>query len=233
MDGDRTMIPSFAIILTHNRPELLQRCVRAVAPQVDAIIVLDNASDPPVDHQALWASAIADPALAKLLVVTEPEQPPNLSRLWNIGFDVVVQAFGPWDQWDLVMLCDDADVPAGWVRPLVDEMRQHGAAAACTLDVRAAILKREPDRDIMHRMPGQAFALAGEAKLRADERLRWWWCDTHLDWLARQAGGMVVLPGPAVINERPNDFTVNRPELAEQAGRDGDTFVQVWGWRPW
>jgi len=227
--------PSFAIILTHNRPELLDRCVRAVGPQTDLIIVVDNASDPPVDHE-MWISQIADPNFASLLVISEPEQPPNLSRLWNIGFGAVAQLHrfcGGSESWDLVMLCDDADVPAGWVRLLLDGMRRYGAVAACTLPVGVPILKREPDRDIILRMPGHAFALAGEAGLRADQRLRWWWCDTHLDWLARKAGGMVVLPGPEVRNERPNDFTVNRPELGEQAGRDGDTFRKIWGWRPW
>src|SRR5262245_59208494 len=131
------------------------------------------------------------------------------------------------------MLCDDADVPPDWVRPLVTAMRERGAAAACTRPIPDYLLKTQPDNDIWRRMPGHAFTLRGEVGLRADERLRWWWCDTDLDWKARAAGGMLVVPGPEVENTRPNDFTVNKPELGEQAGRDGQTFQEIWGWRPW
>jgi glycosyltransferase involved in cell wall biosynthesis len=224
--------PAFAIILTHNRPELLHRCVQAVAAQVDTVIVVDNASDPPVVHDELRPAALP----AALGTITVPDQPPNLSNLWNRAFDQAAHLATNWvgaDRWDLVVLCDDAIVPPGWVRLVVDGMRQHGGAAACTLPIGDPMVKTEPDRDIMHRMVGWAFALRGEARLRADERLHFWWCDTHLDWLARAAGGMVVVPGPAVPNERPNDFLVNKPGMGEQAGRDGETFSQIHGWRPW
>lgn len=221
-----TSPPSYAIILTHNRPELLDRCVRAVGEQVDLTIVVDNASDPPAKPPFVGE---------RQLVVRDLDQPANLSRLWNKAFqqvrlDVHISLI---DHWNLIMLCDDAIIPPGWVDIVTTGMRAHNATAACTGSVAAPLVKTAPDRDLMHRMPGHAFALRGEAWLQADERLHWWWCDTHLDWLARQAGGMVMLPGPVVVNERPNDFTVHKPELAERAGADGEVFAQIWGWRPW
>ena len=223
-------IPTYAIILTHNRPELLDRCVRAIAPQVNRVVVVDNASDPPAAPPIVEDETGAQTAL---WVISEPEQPPNLSKLWNQAFDLIVEWQSPVEQWNLIVLCDDADVPAGWVTPLVTAMREHKAAAAYTKPSAHLALKVQPDRDIWNRLPGWAFALAGEKGLRADERLRWWWCDTHLDWLARAAGGMLVVPGPWVANSRDNEYTNAKPELMEQAGRDGETFAQIWGWRPW
>lgn len=225
--------PTYAIILTHNRPELLNRCVRAVHPHVDRVIVVDNASDPPA------APPLLDETRPNMVIV-DPAQPPNLSTLWNAAFDLVAEEFantpgeplGGW-RWNLVVLCDDAVVPDTWVWCVCEGMRAHNAAAACTGPVVSPLLKTAPDRDITHRMPGWAFTLAGEKRLRADERLHWWWCDTHLDWAARKAGGMVMLPGPVVVNERPNEFTVTIPELGRRAGADGDAFAHIWGWRPW
>jgi glycosyltransferase involved in cell wall biosynthesis len=220
-------VPSYAIILTHNRPELLDRCVRAVHSQVTQLIVIDNASDPPASPPVLDEHAN--------VVLVDPTQPPNLARLWNWGFEVAAElaAEAQTGQWNLIVLCDDAIVPPGWVSIVTIGMRVHHSVAACTGPVAAPLVKTAPDNDLMHRMPGHAFALAGEAGLRADERMLWWWCDTDLDWRARRAGGMVMLPGPVVANERPNEYTVGRPELAEQAGRDGETFREIWGWRPW
>lgn len=226
-----TSPPSYAIILTHNRPELLDRCVRAVHPQVDAVIVIDNASDPPAAPPVLDEHA----SRTVPLVLVDPTQPANLSALWNWGFREAADLADDADaaQWNLIMLCDDAIIPPGWVDIVTTGMRQHGAAAACTGPVGQPLVKTAPDSDLMHRMSGHAFVLAGEIGLGADERLHWWWCDTHLDWLARAAGGMVMLPGPVVANERPNDFTVHKPELADRAGVDGEVFAQIWGSRPW
>lgn len=222
-----TTPPSYAIILTHNRPELLDRCVRAVHPQVDQVIVVDNASDPPANPPILDDR--------DNLVLVDIAQPPNLSSLWNWGFReaAILANEAAASEWNLVVLCDDAIVPPGWVDIVTAGLRTHNAAAACTGPVASPLVKTAPDRDLSRRMPGWAFVLAGEKKIEADERLAWWWCDTHLDWLARQAGGMVMLPGPVVPNERPNDFLVNKPGLAEQAGKDGEMFAQIWGWRPW
>lgn len=224
--------PSFAIVLTHNRPELLERCVAAVAPQVDNVLIIDNASDPPVRGLAYHGAPWPD----NVYVINRPEQPPNLSWLWNIGFDWCEQVHGPQPAWDVAVLCDDAVVPPGWFRTVADGIRAHNAAAGSTHGIRpidAPILKTAPDGDIMNRMCSWAYIVRGEAGLRADERLLWWWGDTDFDWRARAAGGMVIIPGPVVINERPNDFLTSIPALGEQAGRDTEMFTQIHGWRPW
>lgn len=234
-----TTVPNVGIILTHQRPELLARVVTAAGPQVDHLIVIDNGSDPPINHEALRDFYGEG---APLIVLDIPDQPPNISAMWTkaLGYARVnVKAFylsNPAERWNVALFCDDITLPDGWINLVTTGMREHNAAAACTHPIRPTtqpIIKTAPDSDIMNRMTGWAFILAGELDPQPDVRLEWWWGDTHLDWQARTRGGMVILPGPVVINERPNDFTVNRPELGHRAGLDGKAFEEIWGWRPW
>jgi hypothetical protein len=169
-----------------------------------------------------------------------PDQPPNLSRFWNTGLDWVetwVSTNIPaTPEWDVAILCDDVIVPEGWFETVASCMRAHGATAASThqwYPISAPIMKRNPDQDLTNRMCGWAFVLAGESGLRADEDLKWWFCDTDLDWQARTKGGMVVCPGPVAKNIHPNDWTARVPGLAEQSGQDGVTFARKHGGRPW
>ncbi len=215
-----------AVILTHNRPELLVECVTAINGQVDLTLVSDNASSPPVDPSTL-------PGAVSVRYV--PDQPPNLAKLWNLGLDVAANLVDE-DPWFVAVLCDDAIVPAGWVDAVTAAMVDTGAAAGCSNPFghdHPPRVKTEPDSDLMGRMPGWAFILNGTKGLRADETMHWWWFDTDLDWQARHAGGLVMIGGCLVPNARPNDFTVHMPGLAEQAGLDGETFAQKWNRRPW
>lgn len=221
----------FAVVLTHNRPDLLAKCVAAIGPQVDLTIVIDNASDPPVD-----LADIADEGWRTILLHV-PDQPPNLARLWNVGLDTATTlragAPGPWH---VAFLCDDAIVGAGWFTAVADTIRTHGAAAGSThaiSRVASPLVKTAPDSDIYNRMCGWAFVVSAEKGWRANESMHWWWLDTDADFSARVSGGMVIAPGPVVVNERPNDFTYSVPGLAEQAGRDREAFAAKWGSAPW
>jgi GT2 family glycosyltransferase len=215
----------YCIVLTHNRHELLKQCLDAIQAQVDQVLVIDNASDPPVRPDGVRGS-----------VMYVPDQPPNLSDLWNRGFRWIEWSPGRAEQWDIAMLCDDVIVPDGWFQAVSSCMREHGAVAGSTHSwrpVNTPIVKTHPHNDIHNRLQGSAFVLNGEVGLRADESLHWWWCDTDLDWQARLKGGMVIAPGLVAHNIHPNDFTNSVPGLAEQAGKDGNTFKAKWSWRPW
>lgn len=220
----------FAVILTHNRPQLLVDCVTAIHTQVDMTLVIDNASDPPVDRMTLPASMGHQVAVRQV-----PDQPPNLAKLWNLGLDVATN-LADGDPWFVAILCDDAIVPPGWVDAVTTAMADTGAAAGCSNPWghdHPPRVKTEPDSDLMGRMPGWAFILNGAKGLRADESMHWWWFDTDLDWRARQSGGLVMIGGCPVPNAQPNHYTVHAPGLAEQAGRDGETFARKWNRRPW
>lgn len=225
-----TEIPRVCVVATHNRPAELARLLDAIAPQCHAVVIVDNASDPPVQVLPLFGERM------RVHVIRDEEQPPNLSRLWNVGLDHARSIVNPLagEPFDVAVLNDDAVPPPGWWDAVSTGMRAAGAAAACS-DPHGHLftsqLKTEPDHDIMGRLCGWAFMLRGEVGLRLDESLRWWFGDTDLDWEARRAGGMLVIPGYPVPNTGANTSTVG--VLAEQAGQDRLTFRQKWGFAPW
>jgi len=232
-------IPRVAVVATHNRPAELARLLDAIRPQCDFQIVIDNASTPPAHLPypgAIGPNTVAAPAGVALTFIRDEEQPPNLSRLWNVGLNQAAALMG-WigaDTYDVAVLNDDAVPPPGWWDEVSRLMRAHGAAAACSDPYGAQVypvLKLKPDADIMARMSGWAFMLRGEVGLRLDEDYRWWWGDTQLDWDARAAGGMLVVPGYRVENTLANTSTTG--PLAEQAGLDRATFKRKNGWNPW
>jgi len=195
--------------------------------QVDYILVIDNASEPPL-HVAL-----DKPDQVALTFLRDMTQPANLPRLWNIGFDQIdMIAEGPYK---VAVLTDDVRIPEGWFEAVATAIDETGAAAGCSSPwnghLTQQILKKHPDADIMNRMYGPAFMVDSRAHLRADETLKWWWNDTDLDWQARLMGGMVVIPTHPVVNLYPNASTVG--VNAEQAGRDREAFGRKWGWHPW
>lgn len=227
--------PRYAVVLTHNRLDLLRSCVYAIARQLDGgtVVVVDNASNPRVR-----LSDLLGPAAPTVAITYLPDQPPNLAKNMNAGLALVrnLALHGGASQWDVAMLCDDVMVPTGWFDSIAPHLRLGGVVAGSTHSVAPVahtIVKHEPDGDIYNRMQGSAFVIAGEAGLWADESMHWWWQDTDLDWQARKAGGVVIAAGPVAENGRPNDFTYAVPGLAEQAVRDGEQFARKWGWRPW
>jgi hypothetical protein len=201
--------------------------VSSLLPQTDQIVIIDNASDPPVDPVRYGPH---------VLVVRDDEQPPNLYRLWNVGLIAVRMNAQDrrYECWDVALFNDDADVPGGWYDVVAAALRSGSYAAASTashVPVHAPLVKTAPDGELARRMCPWAFVARGELELLADEDFRWWWGDTHYDWVCRQRGGVIIVPGPQVANTLANSTTVG--VLAEQAGRDGETFKQKWGFRPW
>lgn len=225
----------FAVILTHNRPELLRETWCAIGPQVDMVTIIDNASEPPVRfqdfHAPEWATA----------VVRVPDQPPNLSRMWNLG---IRMALSLWEsnasrlQPYVAVLCDDAPPPPGWFAAVTAAMTETGSVVGASAPAMFSFgagpprVKRTPDSSLAERMPGWAWIVDPISPVRADEQLEWWWGDTDLDWQARAAGGMVLIGTHPVPNERPNEFS-GRPEQAMQIAGDSQRFVDKHGYRPW
>jgi hypothetical protein len=226
------VVARYAVIPTHNRPDQLTALVKTLDAQgCDHIVVIDNASDPPIGK--LWLQIQTGRSTQ---VLRDEEQPPHLYRMWNRGFALVEMTARVMREitWDVVVLNDDAELPDGWLDYVAAGLRQTSAAVVCTDPygtLQETLLKTQPDGNIQTRMCPWAFVVRGELSLRADETLRWWWGDTDFDWQACNAGGVLLLPGHTTKNTGANSTT--HGELAEQAGRDGLTFQQKWGWRPW
>lgn len=227
----------FALIPTHNRHAQLTQLVRSLDGDVTDIVVIDNASEPRVDADTLVRELSTT---SSVHVIFDLEQPPNLSRMWNVGFNVIevlAHEMYQHERWSIAVLNDDTELPSGWFGAVDGALREGDAgwpAIACGAlhgGVLAAVRKTERDGNVMTRMTPHAFIIRGELGLRADERLRWWWGDTDLDWQARAVGGVLIIPGYIAKNTCANGQTVG--ELLQQAGRDRHTFAEKWGGNPW
>jgi hypothetical protein len=215
-----------AVIPTRDRHDLLADCINSVVDQVDRVIVIDNLSDPPIDPE---------PWHGKVGVVSVPIDPPNISTLWNVGI-ALADASSPTEVWDIVVLNSDVVVPAGWVERLSAAMRSTTAVLAYPDQhggTRQILHTKAEPIDLRQRITGYAFMLRGEAGLRLDEDLAWWFGDDSLDWSAREQGGALLVPGLAVEHRCPNGSMYERPELHQQAARDRETFRAKWGRTPW
>lgn len=225
------MIPVHAVIATHNRPDDLADCVAAVSPQVHHVIVIDNASDPPAKPQ---------PDIDYLMY--DPEQPPNLSRLWNRGMaksDDVADARGAC-RWDTLILNDDFVAGPRFVERLQNALRADHAVVASPYAFgvggpeRVDVYEETGTlRSLDTRMAGFAFMIRGESGLRMDESMRWWYSDDDLAQQACAAGGRVVVHGLTFEHRKPDQQTYADPRLVAQAGADRATFVAKWGFQPW
>lgn len=226
------MIPVHAVITTHDRPDDLRDCVAALAPQVHHVIVIDNASDPRVSHD------IAD------TVLYDKQQPPNLSRLWNVGLrlsrKVAQRSRAP--LWDTLVVNDDFIVGPGFVERLQDALRKGDAAVASPFVYgNLGGSSRPPDvvdtpgtlTDMSKRMAGFAWMTRGEFGLMADTDIRWWYGDDDIAQKAAELSSRVVVHGLAWEHRHPDQSTRDRPELAERAHRDRLAFVSAWGFQPW
>jgi hypothetical protein len=217
-------VPRYAIIPTHNRPARLLALVASLRGQCDHVLILDNASEPPVDAAKLTSAFGGQ----DVQVWRDEEQPPHLSRYWNVLFDRIAEHAEPEGiaAWDVAVLNDDSVVPAGWYDGCSNGLRGHETAViAHTTPTRPALLT-EPGNDPGNRMTPHAFVIRGELGLRADEAMRWWYFDSDLDQQARRAGGVLSVRGPRVVNSLAN--TTTKGVLAEQAEKDRATFEAKW-----
>jgi hypothetical protein len=225
LPAEKREVLRFAVVPTHNRPERLAALVASLAPQCDHIVVLDNASDPAVSYDDIRS------ATATVTIVQEAEQPPNLSRFWNVLFDLCAKGAATLDaeRWDVAVFNDDAIVPAGWFDVCSTVLRGHPTAAVAhtgTQPVHRHELVNEYPYPREKRMCPWAFVVKGELGLRADESMRWWFFDDDFNRQAIDAGGVLAAPGPLVINAHAVQST--KGELAEQAEKDRLTFEAKW-----
>lgn len=218
--------PTYAIIPTNGRP-CFKDCLAAVEHQVDDVIVIEGGPN------ARLFGAISDYGDHSFAIIREPEL--NISKWWNLGLNLVADRAreNRWSRWNVVILNDDALLPAGWVDVVAAKMRQMYAAAGCTGNPNPipAFHTHAGQVDLATRMQGYAFMLAGEKGVRANEQLKWYFSDDHVDWASRQLGGMVSIPGYHVRHLYPNSQVT--PEVQKMIAEDATKFVAYWGARPW
>lgn len=230
------MIPVHAVVVSHNRHHDLRDCVAALSPQVHHLSVIDNASDPPV---------VADDLYPDTGVVYDDEQPPNLSRLWNVGLDIsgMVALGAGAARWDTLVVNDDFVAGPGFVDALQGPLRGTHAVLASPYVFDGTSGRGQGRVDVYEapgtlagigtRMAGFAWMVKGEAGLRLDESIKWLYGDDDIAQQACANGGRLVVHGTTWEHRHPDGGTTGNPLLAEQGGRDRATFVAKWGFQPW
>jgi glycosyltransferase involved in cell wall biosynthesis len=205
--GIPVMIETYAIIPTRGRSEVFHTTLQSIVSQVRCVIVIDNNDVPTVVSRN-------DERIA---VIHHQEQPPNLSRMINIGIDEATRRAVD-DVWNIVLLNDDVTVPSGWVQLLNHEMRAGSYAAAASTPGRNGVLTC------------WACMVRGELGLRWDEELRWWYGDNAFDRLCRDNGGVhFVASDLQPIHHHPDKQTYNSVMLSEVAGQDAVVYARKYG----
>lgn len=219
------MIPKFAVIPTRgNRPEVLKRSVTAIGSQYKGFVFIPHNSP-----EGMPVVRVDKPTTYHGMAADEPV---NLSKMWNSGIDWAAKQakYYGYSEWDVAIINDDAIVPEGWFDAVSDGMRRVGAAAGCSGPATAHHTEPGPV-PLWTRLQGFAFVLAGERGLRANEDIHWYFTDDYLDWESRKLGGMVMVQGFPVEHLHPNGQMT--PEIHVQCAKDAQTFVDIYGMRPW
>lgn len=218
--------PTYAIIPTNGR-ECFERALASVYHQVDRVFVIEGGPDAKLLHPRGEFDY-------DFTVIREPEL--NISKWWNLGLHVIADRArqNRTQRWNVVIINDDVILPPGWVKKVAEMMRSMNVAAASTGNPNPipALHTQPGPVNLMTRLQGFAFMLAGERGVRANEQLKWYFSDDHVDWLSRQKGGVLSIPGLQVEHLYPNGQVT--PEIQEQIAKDAHTFTQYWnGMRPW
>lgn len=218
-------VPTYAIIPTNGRP-CFADCLKAIGGQVQRIVVIEGGPEAAYLHPEMFDH--------NFVVAREPEL--NISKWWNLGLTLIAD----WakhrgaSKWNVAVLNDDAIAYPPWVQVVGSRMREMGAAAASSGNPNPIpALHTQPGQvNLSTRLQGYAFMLAGEKGVRANETLHWYFSDDHVDWLSRQQGGVLSIPGHTVEHRFPNAQVT--PELHEQIAKDAAAFSAYWGgMRPW
>lgn len=234
-------VKHFVVIPTHNRPYELAALLNRI-PVSAYVLVIDNASEPSITGDAGFKGDMFDKFLGRRIrVIRDEEQPPNLSRLWNIGLNWADGFQDPvFNEHFVTILNDDAMIEPHYFEA-VDAAFRHTDAAITfpnrgMLAAKGTMLHREAPRTpvpLNQRLTGWCFTLRGSIGLRADERLRWWCGDNDLEMQAMEHGGTVMLQDTYVQNLYADISTVTSDALSRQTKLDMATFVEKWGFRPW
>lgn len=223
------MTRAWAVVPSNGRP-LLDGLLTSLCPQVHDVIVVANNWQREDDPFGLEMDGA-------LVQVVDGGDDRNISAWWNAGLDLVAKHAG-WlgdTEWDVLVVNDDVICPPNLVATLSVAMRATPAVLAYPDQCggRQQILHTEAVLvPLQQRITGYAYMLRGEAGLRLDESMAWWFSDDDLDWRAREAGGALLVPGVQVEHRAPDVQTNASPELLAQAGRDRETFIHRWGKAP-
>lgn len=212
-------LPTYAVVASKDRPEMLATLRAQLAGQVDDVFVFDNGYDNAPD------GAI-------------PAQGWPLHQMWNVGIGrAAVAAQGR--PHNVLIVNDDVEVPNEFCAQLEAALRaddDHWVAYPNwrELDLKPGEIVRTSSGGMAGQtMSGWAFMVRGEAGLRFDERFVWWYGDSDLEQQVKAAGKFTVCVGGCHARHLdPLRSTLDNPQRVAQAEADEALFAEKWGIDP-
>lgn len=212
----------WAVIPSCCRPaELANLTVSLIADDVFPVVI-DTGYSP------AW-----EPYHNRISVIRDEDPEPNVSRWWNKGLDYIAAKMAPLgEEYAIGMFNDDVVIPERFVSRLAAAMLEHNVDIAYADQAGQGTQRYDWDHPpgLHRRMSGYAFVLRGSSGIRGDETIKWWYGDDDVEWQARKGRGTLCVGGVTVQHLYPSSTTVGA--LAEQAGRDRETFLNKWGALP-
>ncbi len=212
-------LPTYVIIPSRNRAEMLQNLRAQLAPQATEVIVFDNGYEtPPPGSRRAHQMTYHEMCNQGILYANKKAQ----GKPHNI-----------------VIMNDDVSVETALLAKLEAAMRLDDNNLIAYPDDRGILAPTGQDygrtqSDGMggQTMTGWCFMMRGEAKLRFDERYRWWYGDTDLEKQVREAGKHVVVVNAGAQHLDPMHSTFDNPERLADAIADEFAFAEKWGLNP-
>lgn len=212
-------LPTYAVIASKNRPEMLATLRAQLDGQVTKTFVFDNGYD------TAPAGSITAHGLP-------------LHFMWNTGLaSAAADANGK--PHNVLVINDDVEVPNEFCAQLESALRAHDDHWVAypnhrELDVPPGQYARTSSEAMAGQtISGWAFMLRGEAGLRFDEQFSWWYGDAWLEYQVRQAGKFVVCVGGCFARHLdPLRSTLDDPERLAQAEADEALFAELTGTDP-
>lgn len=218
----------FAVIPSGNRLDELMNLVDVLVDDGVHVIVIDTGYPETAITGNVWGTEDNPVAF-----IRDHRKPKNIQRWWNLGLDHAEYwntYLGAEQEFVVAVLNDDIVIEPGFVHALARGIIEHDVSGAFPDIYR---MRRDfAFHQVSHwRMSGWAFAMRGSQKFRAREELVWWGGDQDLEWQMLRDGGIVTVGGLDHHHLYPNQSTTGK--LAEQAGRDHETFKELWGVYGW
>jgi len=212
----RAAVPTYAVVASKDRPEMLATLRSQLAGQVTDMFVFDNGYTTPPPG------------------VIEAHGWP-LHRMWNTGLDMAEKA-AEGSPFNVLVINDDVEVGAGFCAQLAVGLRSDDDNWIAYPNWRGLdlapgeVVPTTTEKKSGQTMSGWAFMLRGEAGLRLDERYQWWYADSDLERRVRAAGKHTVCVGGCHARHLdPLRSTVEDPERIAQVEADEKLFAERWG----
>lgn len=219
------MINLFAVIPSGNRLAELTALTKVLAEDGVNVIVVNTG----YEHEEISQLGTPDNLV---YIYDATRDPVNIQSWWAHGLRWAKEMNDSrgGEEYVVAVLNDDIVIKNGFVHELAAGIFRHDVVLSYP-DVYGLQFDQDFHQPSHWRMSGYAFALRGSAEIYPDERFVWWGGDQSMEWEAFTKGGTVLVASATVQHLYPNQSTVG--ELAEAAGRDRETFKEIWGQYGW